>query len=216
MRKPISRLALAMIVAMSHTRGLAQSATPALKTLPIRTTVADAEAEGAKFPRGPRSEHPPAAFALTQPGTTERKCTNGPPTPTEFGIAATPTAIRSGDFIIGGLIGGGQAANVGLQSKIWWAPYHNPHDYGTTLLVRAARLGASSDTFRYVQPDHAWPASGGWLRPPPKSDAEKDSFFPSGIRFPQGGRWLLIATAGDDWGCFILPAQRRETSSSRP
>jgi len=75
-------------------------------------------------------------------------------------------------------------------------PFHNPEEYKTTLLVRGARLGAPGDTIRYEQPDDAWPTSG----------LKSDSFFPSGITIPHAGRWLLIATAGDDWGCFILTA----------
>ena len=30
------------------------------------------------------------------------------------------------------------------------------------------------------------------------------AFFPSLVALPRGGTWLLIATGGPNWGCFIL------------
>jgi hypothetical protein len=169
----------------------AQSATPvAIKPLPVRETIADAEAEGATFPHGPPREHTSTIFARQSPGTVERKCVNGASTDMPW----QPMQIRSGDFVIGGQVGAGVPLNVGRQSKVWWVPYHDPFEFPSKLLVRGARLGAPGDTIRYEQPDYAWPSPG----------VKTDSFFPSGITIPRAGRWLLIATAGDDWGCFIL------------
>lgn len=37
----------------------------------------------------------------------------------------------------------------------------------------------------------------------PASDAS-GLFYPSAVRLPQPGRWMLIATAGPDRGCFTL------------
>jgi hypothetical protein len=177
--------------------------------LPVRETIADAEAEGASYPRDRAPEHVPTMFGAQYPGTGARKCTSGPQTVGVRGsqvlLGYQPTAIRSGEFIIGGQVGAGSPANVGWQSKIWWAPYHNPFEYGTKLLVRGARLGHPGDTIRYERPDYAVPASG--LLPTRTSGKKTDSFFPSGITLPRSGRWLLIATAGDDWGCFIIPTK---------
>jgi hypothetical protein len=187
---------------MSHVALAQRGRLAADKRLPVRETVAAAETEGAAYPRGPAREHDPVVFAGNPIGTPERKCTSGPSTDVAAGKSAgfdfsyTPVGIRSGDFVIGGQIGAGTPPGAGRQSKIWWAPYHNPHEHFTPLVVRGARLGHPGDTIRYMQPNHAWPGRG----------PETDAFFPSGIELPRPGRWLLIATAGDDWGCFILTA----------
>ncbi len=171
--------------------------------VPIRLTVAEAEREGEGYPRGAIREHAAANFARFArhiPGP--RKCVNGPTSEARQDLLANPSLdleiheLRSGDFVIGGQIGGAQAPKAGRTSKIWWIPYHDPFESSTKLLVRGARLGATGDTIRYVQPDYAWP----------KGSPKTESFFPSGVKLPTPGRWLLIATAGDDWGCFILVA----------
>jgi len=61
--------------------------------LPVRETIADAEAEGAAYPHGPAREHGPTLFAGR--GPVGRKCTNGPAT------NSSPSEIQSGDFVIG-------------------------------------------------------------------------------------------------------------------
>lgn len=191
----MNRLALCVIIVASARASVAQSTRRvAATTQPVRETVADAEAEGAVYPHGPRREHGPTQFAGRGPA--ERTCTNGPTTVS----IAVPWVISSGDFVIGGQLGGYSPPNVGRQSKIWWVPYHNPEEYGTTLLVRGAHLGVRGDTTRYEQPDDAWPSAGFG----PGRALKSDAFFPSGVTLPHAGRWLLIATAGDDWGCFIL------------
>jgi hypothetical protein len=177
-----------MVVAGAHPTVARPARTIAGKVLPVRQTVADAEAEGAVYPHGPAREHAPISFSGHGPA--QRTCTIGPTTLS----ASSPWEIRSGDFVIGGQIGGGRPPSVRVSSKIWWSPYHNPAEVGTTLLVRGARLGVRGDTIRFEQPRYAWPAGG----------LKTDSFFPSSIIIPHAGKWLLIATAGYDWGCFIL------------
>jgi hypothetical protein len=207
----MNRLAVALIVVASRHTLLAQAKPAGDKNLPARATIAAAEEEGAAYPRGPALGHVSAAFAGRPIGTAMRKCVSGPSRRTEqdpLRAAAfwyMPTTIRSGDFVIGGQIGGTTPPSAGRESKIWWVPYNNPHENSTTLLVRGARLDHPGDTIRYAQPDHAWPAGRIW-RPATRDGPETEAFFPSGIALPRPGRWLLIATAGDDWGCFILTA----------
>jgi hypothetical protein len=80
--------------------------------------------------------------------------------------------------------------------KILWMPLHNPFEYRSTLLVRAARLEDSADSLR--QPVADWGYQPG---------EKRESGFPSLFTFPHPGPWLVVATAGADWGCYIVPIQ---------
>ena len=31
-----------------------------------------------------------------------------------------------------------------------------------------------------------------------------DYFYPSGLELRSGGRWMLVATMGPNWGCFVI------------
>ena len=101
--------------------------------------------------------------------------------------------LRSGEFIIGGNIGGAAAWHDAV--KIWWAPMHP--DKRNQLVVRGASLTIPGDTVRYVSSN--WAVGG-----PPPYDLTRPNFYASGFWFPATGRWLVIATSGRDWGCFIL------------
>ena len=116
--------------------------------------------------------------------------------------------IRSGEFVIGGMLGGTSALRVGRAGKVWWAPLHQSRDMPPLVVrgrhltaVRGPGLTVPADTVRHVKSNVAWPVTSG---APPVPEAEREYFFPSGITVPQGGRWLLIATSGENWGCFII------------
>jgi hypothetical protein len=65
--------------------------------------------------------------------------------------------------------------------------------------VRGASLRPAGDTLRYT--NTGWAIGGS-----PREGAFGPIFYASGIVFPSPGRWLLIATSGHDWGCFIVTA----------
>lgn len=158
---------------------------PDARLAPIRFTVADAEAEGARWPR--RSEpstQPPSGGVEQWTDATPARCS----------VGGTAMLIGSGDFRIGGNVNG---AESGHQVKIWWEPKHPAESF--SLVVRGARLGPVPDTLRYLQ--SGWAIGGS-----PRTGATGPDFYPSGIAFPSPGRWLLIATSGADWGCFVLTA----------
>jgi hypothetical protein len=157
---------------------------------PIRVTVAAAEKEGAAFPRTSAPRVLPTSFSgRPSSGTADRRCV----TPSSAELLMAPLSVRAGDFVIGGELGGAARLVAGRPGKIWWAPLHDPFEFSAKLLVRGARIG-SADTMRFVQSDYAWPAK----RP------KTESFFASGLLIPAPGVWLLVATAGNDWGCIIL------------
>lgn len=151
--------------------------------------VASAEAEGAARERKTPARKP-HLFANAR-GSAERKC--------EAGYGVGP--VRSGDFVIGGLLGSDIAPAAGAPRKVWWAPLNQSADM-RPLHVQGRNLSAPADTFRFTTSKLAWPTGDSG-----KPLAERDHFFPSGIVLPHAGTWLLVATSGSNWGCFILRAE---------
>jgi hypothetical protein len=80
-------------------------------------------------------------------------------------------------------------------------PLHDPSHERNGLLVRAVRLSGDSvaataqDSVRIVSLAYGYPMG----RPNP------GAFFPPRtFMLPRSGEWLIVATAGRDWGCVIL------------
>ena len=142
--------------------------------------VAAAEAEGATYPHAQQVAVPEAA----------RVCVVG----SESGPAT------SGEFTIGGNLAGSASLRAGRAGKIWWAPRHHAADM-PPLLVRGRNLTTPTDSVRFTTANIAWPVVPGAAPVPP---GERKHFFPSGPTLPSAGRWLVIATSGSNWGCFIL------------
>lgn len=65
------------------------------------------------------------------------------------------------------------------------------------LVVRGVSLTNPADTLRQVMRDLA-------IGEGADGRSTGPTFFPSGFWFPATGRYLVVATAGADWGCFIL------------
>jgi hypothetical protein len=93
--------------------------------------------------------------------------------------------------------------------KLWWRvarPSTDPSD--TTLRVRAVLLdrplpaGAESgsrSTRINLRPVERQGDTLVFSLHGPKGTTD----FPSGVRVPSPGRWMFIATMGDNWGCFL-------------
>lgn len=107
---------------------------------------------------------------------------------------------HSGEFTIGGNLSGMSAMRAGRPGKVWWAPLHHARNM-PALVVRGRSLTTGSDTVRFTSAKVAWPVV---VPGVPVPETERKYFFPSGITIPNPGRWLLIATSGANWGCFIL------------
>lgn len=154
--------------------------------------VAAAERQGRAYPRLEAPTDTTPMFA-TRNGSAARRCTEG--------IELGP--VRSGEFVIGGQLGGSRMMRAGLQGKVWWAPLHHALDM-PPLVVRGRNLASPGDTVHYTTPHVAWPVTPG---PFPVEESGREHFFPSGISLPTPGRWLVIATSGSNWGCFIISAK---------
>jgi hypothetical protein len=163
--------------------------------------IANAEAEGATFRHLPSPSVVPALFASplkdlrafeemvgrnaipANKNYEDRTCTVGQ------GLGP----VRSGEFVIGGQLSGKEAMIAGQPGKVWWAPLHHGRNM-PPLVVRGRNLSAPSDTVRFTSAMVAASAA----------QSHREYFFPSGIIMPRPGRWLVIATSGANWGCFIL------------
>lgn len=155
--------------------------------------IAAAERQGQDFPQYESPKEPSPRFAAVQSGSSERRCVEG------TGVGP----IRSGEFVIGGQLGGSRMMTAGRQGKVWWAPLNHSRDM-PPLVVRGRNLASPGDTVHYTTPNVAHPVTPG---APAIPEARRDYFFPSGIILPTRGRWLVIATSGRNWGCFIISAK---------
>jgi hypothetical protein len=144
--------------------------------LPPPTSPESAAREGANYPKQMITAEQPGYSAAV--GPIDRRCVEAE------GLATA----RSGEWVAGpfdryyGIMGGGR--------KVWFAPrtgtVHPP------MQLRASKIGAPDVTFA-------------WASPAGTTVNDGDAFlFPAALRFPQAGRWLVVVTSGQNWGCFLL------------
>jgi hypothetical protein len=158
----------------------------------IPTTIALAESEGARHRRVEIPAVLPTVFAHPWSGTEKRKCVAAPP---DTGVSNG--SVRSGDFIVRGYFSGQAGPRALHDRKFLWTPLHNPYVYepSTGLLIRGARIGHAADTLRKSVARAAYPS----LRL-----QRTEAAFPSLLRFPVAGEWLIVASTATDWGCFLF------------
>lgn len=171
-------------------------------------TLALIEAEGAAFPRAavtpPYPEHFLKGWIADQDrlgpppkeiGSAARKCVAVPPGGVvirrDTGVWVPTAYMRSGDF----RMSGGRAMTSGQGQKLPWTPaWPSP---GMELMIRAQRLTEPRQAFHTVVKDVLWEDSAdGALRP-------WESSFPTRIVFPAPGRWVVVGTSGNNWGCLV-------------
>lgn len=162
---------------------------PAVAQKGIPSSSAAAEAEGAAFPRHAAPPNVAPDFGRPFTGTVERKCV----TPSQTGNDAGGQ-VRSGEFVIRGLFAGRFGPRAETPGKVFWLPLHDPLDYPSALLIRAGRVGHPEDGFRQAIADWGYPGRG----------HEHEGGFPSAVTFPSAGTWVVVATSGNDWGCFVI------------
>ena len=158
------------------------ASTHAQDVAPIPTTVDAAEAEGAKHPRPVGTEPSMYADAF---GPTDRRCVDADG-------GATDRTARSGEFVAGPfnppVFMGNPRSAQGARRKVWWAPRQ-----GTAmppLQLRAAKIDSPNVTVNWTLPSVASNESG--------------QFYNTLFRFPVVGKWLVVVTAGNNWGCFLV------------
>lgn len=120
---------------------------------------------------------PDSGLFATAPGSRERECVDMAP--------ISNTAVRSGDFVV--------------DTSQWFTP---PHVFALTAHLSAERL-----FLRATRIDGAEPAQPATLIHEYRRDwnLEEGRFAPT-LVLPEEGRWMVVANAGPQWGCFILDA----------
>jgi hypothetical protein len=156
---------------------------PAVPEDSVAQSVLEAEERG--------SRHPPAVtnnagrYHDSYTGSRERRCVN-----------ADAGAMRSSDFVAGPFDRYNDLWRQGY-GKLWWHPNEMPSE-APMLTVQATRLDEVAESRVYETRDIASPSG------PGESRATSARFYPTGIRLPTVGRWMMVATAGNNWGCFVL------------
>ena len=113
-------------------------------------------------------------------GTSERRCVEVP----------TPGPVRSGEFRLTYMPVRPQA---GRPHKIAWSPTDGSPSM--SLQVRG-RLVSDSESALALRTSRIARTTG--------ADDDTWYFFPSMIEFPASGEWVVVATSGANWGCFIF------------
>jgi hypothetical protein len=156
---------------------------PAVSADSVAQSVLEAEERGRRHPQAVTNNADRYHNAYT--GTHERRCVN-----------ADADSKRSGDFIAGPLLLYNDVWRQG-SGKLWWHPNEMPSE-APMLTVHATRLDESAEARVFDSATIAW-GSG-----PNASATTSPKFYPTGIRLPTVGRWMMVATAGNNWGCFVL------------
>lgn len=160
----------------------------ALPSDSVPLSVAEAESSGRRFPR---SAGPVEFSALMQSkvvvGTSARRCV----------AVGKANAAQSGDFIVVSLRHFADEWRRGILAKTTWVTAHRARiGRPMRLTVRASRLDPPDVSYIFVgaETTYSWAATllmrFGWSR---------GAFIP----LPTAGKWLLVATVAQDWGCFV-------------
>jgi hypothetical protein len=165
----------------------------------VPATIAEAESEGAGYLRAGVGLPTQPFFATQFDGTSDRRCVTSTSENPRGG------SLRSGEIIVRGRLVGPNGLRAGRAHKILWLPLHGTSALRSTpLVLRARSLSHPSDSVRLSVTALA---RGGGASSPLYG-------YPSSVSFPSPGQWLLVATVGADWGCFVFAVEARDNSTS--
>lgn len=177
---------------------MANTSAAAAQALDLDTAdpVAAAEAHGEQFARPAVVAALPEHWDREPEGTAERLCVDLP-----RGLQS----IRSGQFVIGGHT---QPFVAGRAHKIWWKPVNASLEM--TIELAAQPMDGSEGEVVFNLAD----VTTFYTNDTPPRKIPEESFFPGVTTFPSPGRWMVVATSGENWGCFVFHVNSAETASS--
>lgn len=162
----------------------------------VPRSIAEAEAFGARFPHlTADSAFPPAVLAMHAPGTSDRRCV--PVGDSTDVHTRSVDAARSGEFFAAPFSNYAKQwrDNWNPPGKVSWIGAYRARPGKHQLIVRFARIDSASPAYvhkgaiRHVGRGHKFPYGMG--------DA---AYF----TLPSTGTWLIVATMGAQWGCFVF------------
>lgn len=169
------------------------SMAPPLNAQNVQATIQQAEAAGATRPHE-SAEVPSQSYFVDSrfDGTAARRCVS------DTAYPSSPSgSLRSGDVIVRAGWGRPLGFRAGKEKKVLWVPLHGSRSRRLPLLLHAVRIGNPGDSVRF----HIDGLAKGGGRPEPLYG------YPSEVSFPTAGQWLVVATAGNDWGCFVFDVE---------
>jgi hypothetical protein len=170
----------------------AASAISAQSAIPV--TAAQAEAEAAAYSRSATDSAAQSVFSRPFAGISDRRCVAS----NEAHDPHASGSLRSGEMIVRGTWSPAWL-HAGKANKFLWVPLHGSGAMRTPLVIRADRVGDPADSLRLSV-----------------ERVTTDGYvygYLSSVSFPTEGRWLVVATAGSDWGCFVLDVSKSRAST---
>ena len=155
----------------------------------VPQSIAEAEAHGARHARSRDSAvFPPAVIARPYIGTGERRCV-------EVGVASV---VRAGDVMASPLALYARDWHAGIRppGKLSWFGGHARSGVPIQLIVRATPLDSAGSSYVWIGPERR--LSWGFAKVLRHGWHDATTFD-----LPRSGRWLLVATLDQDWGCFV-------------
>jgi hypothetical protein len=164
----------AMLLIATVVAAWSRQAAPALADR-VASSIKTAEAEGAAFPRM-KDDDTPRLCMIVRPDQIVFPTTKGNP---------AAYVLRSGDFTSVSIsFGWDRAYEI---AKLPMRPSY-PDSIGSGLRVRVTRIDPPGDTL---------------VTDVPSLD-DKRIFFPTFVTFPTPGKWIIVAWAGVNWGCYVI------------
>jgi len=143
-------------------------------------TVAEAEAAGAAYPRVPDAEKSVRTCTTIRP----EQIVLPPP------AKAISPFVQSGEFEAASISFGWDQTYV--QAKMPLVPRYR-EVIGSGLYIRVIRLDQPGEGPMFTLNGFSANANSPWTK-----------FFASWPQFPAPGKWMMLVTAGANWGCFVL------------
>ncbi len=147
--------------------------------------VRTAEVRGAVYDGGEKGPQQAGFDGQADSGTRDRKCV-------EVGDG---DVVQSGDIVAGSFKFFGNHWQLNGARKLWWAPRYLPAGQArSVLLVQSTSLDRPAGVSTY-------------RRDAMVRDAKGMYFYNTDFGLAAAGRWLIVATSGPNWGCFVVAAR---------